>query len=81
MKELDFKTKTYSVKREYLIDVVETDDYYEGYIYTKDSTIKMFMIGCPSETVTEAEFRDMLEDDLAVFVSEYEAMLCEDEDD
>lgn len=55
------RTTTYKVQDEIYIDIVETDDMYEAWIYEKDSGEKMLMFGCSKAQQPEEEFLEIVE--------------------
>lgn len=80
MKKTEIKTTTYSYVKEYLVDIVETENDYEAYVYSKDNCYKIFMFGCPKEQQTKDEFIDMVKASMDDFISDYEHEIYEDEE-
>ena len=81
MKKTNIETTTFIFTKEYLIDIVETDENYEAYIYTKHDGIKMLMFGCPKEQQTEEEFFELVKGTVDEYIAEYECMFYEDEEE
>lgn len=81
MKKTEIKTTTYSYTKEYLVDVVETDEDYEAYIYTAENVFKLLMFGCPKEQQTKSEFLDVVDANMDEFITEYESTIIEEEDE
>lgn len=60
MEKVKVKTSTYKIG-EYMIDIVETDDEYEAWIYRSDYGVKHSMIGCDKTQTTRKEFMAVVE--------------------
>lgn len=55
---------TYNPIDDVFIDIIETRDIYESWIYSKDNSTKYFMFGCPKNQNTKADFVEMVENNL-----------------
>ena len=70
MKEIkEIKTRTYSV--EHYIDIVETEDMYEAWLYSPGYGIKMFMIGCPKKQQSYETFLEYVENEIGTDLELY----------
>lgn len=64
-KRTDIKTRTYEAGFEdFMIDIVETADMYEAYIYREKSGYRSHIIGLMKADTTLREFKEMLENEM-----------------
>ena len=73
---IDFKmanvhTKTYSSDNKFLVDVVETENDYEAWIYRKGDGIKNLMFGCPKTQQSYSEFIELVMYNLDTYKHDY----------
>lgn len=66
------RTTTYKVQDEVYIDIVETDDVYEAWIYKKNNGEKMIMFSCSKDQQPRNEFLEMVEANVGEYLAEYE---------
>lgn len=65
MKKLsNYKTEAYSFGVDFIVDIVETTDCYEAYLYEKHCSIKDLIFGMPKEQQSKKEFINIVEANL-----------------
>ena len=69
------KTTTYNPEGDWYIDVIETDDMFEAWIYLGSYGIKSLMWGSPKQqeygTVTRKDFLDMVKANFISYANGY----------
>lgn len=69
------KTTTYNPEGDWYIDVIETDDMFEAWIYLGSYGIKSLMWGSPKQqeygTVTRKDFLDMVKTNFISYANGY----------
>ena len=69
------KTTTYNPEGDWYIDVIETDDMFEAWIYLGSYGIKSLMWGSPKQqeygTVTRKDFLDMVKTNVIYYANGY----------
>lgn len=69
------KTTTYNPEGDWYIDVIETDDMFEAWIYLGSYGIKSLMWGSPKQqeygTVTRKDFLDMIKTNFISYANGY----------
>lgn len=77
------KTTTYNVFGSWYIDIVESDDMFEAWIYLKSYGIKSLMWGSPKQqewgVINRKEFLNMVKSNWADYASGYTAEFAPEE--
>lgn len=71
MVKLNIKTSTYWINNDFLVDIVETPENYEAFLYSKDYSIKMSMFGCPISQQSYDYFLELVETNLQEHIEAY----------
>ena len=69
------KTTTYNPEGDWYIDIIETDDMFEAWIYLRSYGVKSLMWGSPKQqeygTVTRKHFLDMVKTNFIYYANGY----------
>lgn len=73
LKKLNYKTTTYKYDNHFLIDIVETNDEYESYLYDKSYGIKSLIFGMLKKDITASAFLDavLLALEIETYIDDY----------
>lgn len=64
-RKYNYKTKTYQTVANFYVDIIESKDYYDAFLYEKTHGVKESMFGCSKKDATYEEYLGMIECQLA----------------
>lgn len=71
MEKQKINIETYRYDNDYYIDIIETSEYLEAWIYNKNYGIKMLMFGTPILEQSYSEFIELAETGAPAFIKYY----------
>lgn len=71
LNEIKNKTITYSYVKEFCVDIVETDEMYDAWIYEKNTGIKSYMFGITKDDYDYDEAKKLIEKNVNQYIPIY----------